>query len=143
MNATDEYQLQVPESEVEFYRFPSGLEDRKMVETIFKDVEKSKKKKKNGEEYKSATSMLDEYGITMNQLKQIIKAENDASSLEVEGRLLSGNVKVDEDGNFVRAYTRSGELMVRCIEDAYKDELGFSVPITGAFLYGKSWYDAH
>lgn len=135
--------MQVPESEVEFYRFETGFKDSKFVETILKDVKKSKKLKKEGEPYKTAHEMLEEYQITMDQLKQIIKAEDDAKNLTVEGKThLSGNTRII-DGDVVRAYCRASELMVQCIEDAYKNELGFNVPITGEGLFGKTWGECH
>lgn len=135
--------MQNPDELIDFYRYPTGFSDKKFVETVLKDVANSKKLKKAGEPYKSAQEMLVEYGITMQQLKDIINAETQAKNLEIKGKILSGNVKVDEEGNVVRIYARAGELMVQCIEDAYKDELGFNVPITGEYLWGSSWSDAH
>ena len=111
-----------------------------------RDVSKSKKAKGAGKPYKSAKEMLDEYGISMEQLKKIIKALSDAEGLEGGKFALSGNTKVLEDGSVGRCYSRAGELMVRAIEDAYKNELGFRVPITGEYLVAHSdegWAGAH
>lgn len=90
--------------------------------------------------------MLEEYNINMEQLKQVIRANKDAEGLDGGKFILSGNIKVLEDGTIGRAYSRSGELMVKAIEDAYKDELGFRVPITGEYLvahHSEGWYGAH
>lgn len=139
----DEYQLQVPESEIQIFRFPTGFTDKAFVKRVLSDVKNSKKLKKEGEKYKTANEMLIEYSITMQQLKDIIKAESDASSMEIEGKILSGNSRVMEDGSIARAYSRANEIMVQSIEDAYSKELGFTVPITGSGLFGKSWGDCH
>lgn len=135
--------MQVPESEVRFKEFDTGFTDGSLVKKILKDVAKSKKKKEAGEEYKTALQMLDEYNITMDQLKVVIKAESDAKQYKADKFVLSGNIRYTEDGKILRCYCRAGELMVKCIEDAYKDELNFTVPITGEYLFGKSWGDAH
>ena len=111
-----------------------------------KDVKKSKDSKKKGKLYKTAKEMLSEYQITMDELKTVIKAESDAEDLDGGKFILSGNVKVLEDGTIGRCYSRAGELMVKAIEDAYKDELGFRVPITGEYLVAHSsegWAGAH
>ena len=109
-----------------------------MVKKILKDVSESKKKKKAGEEYKTAKEMIEEYDITMDQLKKLIDTEKQAKELEGGKFLLSGNVRYSDDGKIIRCYCRAGELMVQCIEDAYKKELGFKVPITGEYLFGKT-----
>lgn len=126
-----------------FKKFETGFTDKTFVESILNDVKNSKKKKKEGEPYKSAKEMCNEYEITMDQLTSVIKAEDEAKSLESGKFVLSGNVRVMEDGSVARCYSRAGELMVKCIEDAYKDELGFHVPITGEYLYGHSWGSCH
>lgn len=89
--------------------------------------------------------MIEEYNITMPELIKIINAEVDAKSLDGGKFLLSGNVKVLNNGNVGRCYSRAGELMVQAIEDAYK-EIGFTVPITGEYLVASSdegWSGAH
>lgn len=110
------------------------------------DVKKSKDNKKKGKPYKTAKEMLEEYQISMEDLKTVIRAESDAKDLEGGKFTLSGNVKVLEDGTVGRCYSRAGELMVKAIEDAYKEELGFRVPITGEYLVAHSsegWAGAH
>lgn len=110
-----------------------------------RDVSKSKKAKGAGKPYKSAKEMLDEYGISMEQLKKTIKALSDAEGLEGGKFVLSGNTKVLEDGSVGRCYSRAGELMVRCIEDAYKG-LNCPVHITGEYLvahHTEGWAGAH
>ena len=90
--------------------------------------------------------MLEEYNIDMEQLKKVIKANKDAEDLDGGKFILSGNIKVLEDGSIGRCYSRAGELMVKAIEDAYKDGLGFRVPITGEYLVASSdegWAGAH
>ena len=119
------------------------MSDGNLVKRILKDVEKSKKKKKNGEEYKTAKEMLIEYGISMDQLKRLIDVEKEAKELDGGKFLLSGNIRYEDNGEITRCYCRAGELMVECIEDAYKEELKFTVPITGEYLFGKTWGDAH
>jgi len=141
----DEYQLQSPEKLLRWKEFETGFTDKPFVDRLLKDVAKAKKDKKNGEEYKSANEMLTEYEISMNDLKKVIKAESDAESLDGGKFILSGNIKVLENGNVGRCYSRAGEMMVQCIEDAYK-ELGFNVPITGEYLVASSeegWAGAH
>ncbi len=86
--------------------------------------------------------MCEEYNITMDQLKQVINAETESKELEGGKFLLSGNVKVLPNGNVARAYSRTGELMVKAIEEAYV-QMGFRVPITGEYLFGKNWADCH
>lgn len=142
----DEYQLQVPEELIRWKRFETGIENSELVKTILADVKKSKGNKEKGKPYKSAVEMLEEYNIDMEQLKQVIRAHKDAEGLDGGKFILSGNIKVLEDGTIGRAYSRSGELMVKAIEDAYKDELGFRVPITGEYLvahHSEGWYGAH
>lgn len=110
-----------------------------------KDVEKSKKKKKKGEKYKSAKEMCEEYEINMDQLKNIINAQDKADELSSDKFILSGNTKVFKDGTIGRAYSRAGELMVKCIEDAYKI-LNCPVHITGEYLMAspdEGWAGAH
>lgn len=134
--------MQVPDELVRWKKFDSGLSDGGLVKSILKDVAKSKKLKEKGEPYKSAKDMLEEYGITMDQLRQIIKAEDDAKSTTNEKFKLAGNIWVFEDGFIGKSYCRAGELMVKAIEDAYK-QLGFTVPITGEYLTGDSWATCH
>lgn len=128
---------------MELFRFPTGFNNKEFVELILKDVNNSKKLKKAGESYKTAHEMLIEYGITMDELKSIICAEEKAKNLSIEGKVLSGNVRVMEDGSIARAYSRASEIMVKSIEDAYSKELGFTVPITGEGLFGKTWGQCH
>lgn len=116
------------------------------MEKVLKDVKKSKKQKADGKPYKTAKEMLSEYSINMDQLKAIIHANESAENLDGGKFVLSGNVKVLEDGSIGRCYSRAGELMVKAIEDAYKNELGFRVPITGEYLVATSdegWAGAH
>lgn len=138
----DEYQLQVPDSLVRWKKFENGLKDKTKVEDILRDVDKSKKLKEKGKPYKSAIEICNEYGIEMDQLKAVINSHSQAIALEGGKFSLSGNVRVLDDGSLGRAYTRAGELMVRCIEDAYK-LLDFKVPITGSYLIGKDWAETH
>lgn len=138
----DEYQIEIPPNLIRFKEFSTGFEDKGFVETVLKDVAKSKKNKKAGKEYKSAKEMCEEYNITMDQLKKVINAETEAKELEGGKFLLSGNVKVLPNGNVARAYSRTGELMVKAIEEAYV-QMGFRVPITGEYLFGKNWADCH
>ena len=125
--------------------FDTGFSDKVFVKKILSDVAESKKKKKAGDEYKTAHQMLEEYNITMDQLKTIIKAETDAENLKIKGFILAGRVKVLDNGKVGACYSRAGEMMVQCIEDAYK-ELGFRVPITGEYLvatHKEGWAGAH
>lgn len=138
----DEYQLQVPEELVRWKRYETGFSDKAFVEKVLKDVDKAKKNKKKGKEYKSAKTMCEEYEITMDQLKQIISAGKQAEETDGGRFILSGNTRVLDDGSIGIAYSRAGELMVEAIQDAYK-ELNFSVPITGEYLVGKNWADCH
>lgn len=128
---------------MELFRFPTGFDNKEFVELVLKDVNNSKKLKKAGESYKTAHEMLVEYNITMDELKNIICAEEKAKNLSIEGKVLSGNVRVMEDGSVARAYSRASEIMVKSIEDAYRKELGFTVPITGEGLFGKTWGQCH
>lgn len=105
-------------------------------------MDKSKKAKSKGKPYKTAKEMLEEYNISMDELKKIIKARTDAESLDGGKFKLSGNTRVLEDGSIGRCYCRAGELMVQCIEDAYK-QLDFHVPITGEYLIGTDWASCH
>ena len=138
----DEYQLQAPDKLVRWKRFDTGFSDPLFVERILKDVDKSKKAKAKGKPYKTAKEMLKEYSISMDNLKKIIKAREDAENLDGGNFVLSGNTRVMEDGTIGRCYCRAGELMVQCIEDAYK-ELKFKVPITGEYLVGTDWASCH
>ncbi len=123
--------------------FETGLSCQKTVNNLLNDVKKSKKKKAAGEEYKTAKEMCEEYSIDMETLKKTIQAKEDADSLEGGKFLLSGKSWTLENGNIARFYSRAGELMVQCIEDAYKDELRFDVPISGEYLVGRTWGDSH
>ncbi|CAM0109401.1 DNA polymerase [Vibrio phage 184E37-3b] len=138
----DEYQIEIPPELIRFKEFSTGFKDKSFIETVLKDVSKSKKNKKAGKEYKSAKEMCEEYNITMDQLKVIISAETDAKELDGGKFLLSGNVKVLPNGNVARVYSRTGELMVKAIGEAYV-QMGFRVPITGEYLFGKNWADCH
>jgi len=138
----DEYQLQVPENLVRWKEFETPFKDGVLVKKILSDVKKSKDKKKKGKPYKSAKEMLEEYNITMDELKATINAEKEAKDLEGGNFVLSGNVRVMGNGSVGRAYSRAGELMVKAIEEAYV-ELGFTVPITGEWLIGRNWYECH
>lgn len=141
----DEYQLQCPDELIRWKRFETGFDNQEFVQKLLKDVSKSKESKAKGKPYKSAKEMIQEYGITMDQLKQVIKAQDDAENLEGGKFVLSGNTKVLKDGTIGRCYSRAGELMVKCIEDAYK-LLEFKVPITGEYLVASSeegWAGAH
>lgn len=141
----DEYQLQVPESELRLKHFDTGFTDKSFVEKVLKDVEKSKKKKGKGESYKTAKEMCEEYEISMEQLTKIINAEKSAKDLDGGKFTLSGNTKVSDKGSIIRGYCRAGEMMVEAIEQAYVD-LGFRVPITGEYLMATSdegWAGAH
>lgn len=138
----DEYQLQVPEKQVRWKEFPTPFEDGDFVKLLLEDIKLSKSNKKKGLPFKSAKEMVTEYNITIDQIKQVMKAEEDAISYEVEGFLLSDNVRIRENGSVARAYSRAGALMVESIEEAYL-QLGFNVPITGAYLIGKNWSDCH
>lgn len=89
--------------------------------------------------------MCSEYNVSMGQLKQAIKAESDAKEFNSKGYILSGNVKIFSDGTVNKAYSRAGELMVQCIEDAYK-ELNCPVHITGEYLMAtpdEGWAGSH
>lgn len=134
--------MQVPDELVRWKKFDSGINDGGKVKKILADVSKSRKLKGKGEPYKSAAEMLIEYEISMDQLKSVIKADNDARELVNDKFTLAGNIWVFEDGSVGKSYSRAGELMVKAIEDAYI-ELGFSVPITGAYLTGTSWASCH
>lgn len=115
------------------------------MQKLLKDVSKSKESKAKGKPYKSAKEMIQEYDITMDQLKKVIKAQDDAENLEGGKFVLSGNTKVLKDGTIGRCYSRAGELMVKCIEDAYK-LLEFKVPITGEYLVAsrdEGWGGSH
>lgn len=138
----DEYQLECPDELVRWKRFETGFTDANFVSKVLKDVDKSKKAKAKGKPYKTAKEMIEEYNISMDQLKNIIKAESDAENLDGGKFLLSGNTRVLADGSVGRCYCRAGELMVKCIEDAYK-ELNFKVPITGEYLVGTDWASCH
>lgn len=109
---------------------------------ILEDVKESKKNKEKGKPYKSAKEMCVEYSITMEQLINIIDAEKLAKELDGGKFKLSGNTRVLDNGSIGRGYCRAGELMVKCIEDAYK-MLDFKVPITGEYLVGKDWSETH
>jgi len=144
-NRKDEYQLQVPDKLVRWKRFETGFSDQDLVKRLLADVAKSKKAKSKGKPYKTAKEMLKEYNMTMEQLKCIIEAKDQADNLEGGKFILSGNTKVLEDGSIGRCYSRAGELMVRCIEDAYK-ELNCPVHITGEYLvahHTEGWAGAH
>jgi hypothetical protein len=138
----DEYQLQCPDGLVRWKRFDTGFSDPTLVTRILGDVDKSKKAKSKGKPYKTAKEMLEEYGISMEELKGIIKARENAENLDGGKFKLSGNTRVLEDGSIGRCYCRVGELMVQCIEDAYK-QLDFHVPITGEYLIGTDWASCH
>lgn len=123
-------------------KYDTGFRDKEFIVTILDDVAKSKKNKSKGKPYKSPKEMCEEYSITMDQLKCILKAQKDAEDTKGGKFRLSGNTRVLEDGSIAIGYSRAGELMVECIEDAYK-ELNFKVPITGEYLVGKDWADCH
>lgn len=89
--------------------------------------------------------MCEEYSIDMEQLKDIINAQDLAESTDGGRFILSGNTKVLDDGSIGIAYSRAGELMVKCIEDAYK-LLKCPVHITGEYLMAspeEGWAGAH
>lgn len=134
--------MQVPDNLVRWKKFPSGIDDGELVKKILSDVAASKKLKGKGKPYKSAQEMLVEYSITMDQLKSAIKAESDAKELTNDKFELAGNTFVFENGDIGKSYSRAGELMVRAIEGAYK-QLGFTVPISGCYLTGRSWAGCH
>lgn len=139
----DEYQLEVPESEMEIFEFPTGFSDKSFVQTVLDDVNNSKKLKKAGKTYKTAYEMLDEYNISMQQLKDIINADAEAKSMKLEGKKLSANTYILDNGSIARSYCRASEIMVESIEKAYSEVLKFDVPISGEGLFGKTWGDAH
>lgn len=105
-------------------------------------MENSKKLKKSGKGYKSAKKMCEEYQISMDQLKQVIKAKTDSDNLDGGRFILAGKSYIMDNGNIGRAYSRTGELMVKAIEEAYV-EMGFRVPISGEYLVGRNWADCH
>lgn len=123
--------------------FITGLTDKKLTEQVINVVKKSKKKEKEGEEFKTLSEIADSFELTEEQINQVMKAYNEAEDLNGGKFLLSGKSWVLENGNVGRFYCRAGELMVQCIEDAYKYELNFHVPISGEYLVGRSWGDAH
>lgn len=139
----DEYQLQIPPEQMRVKEFITGLSDKKLTEKVIKEVKVSKKKEKEGEEFKTIDTICSELNLTEGVLNQVMKAHNEAEDLNGGKFLLSGKSWVLENGNVARFYCRAGELMVQCIEDAYKDELKFHVPITGEYLVGRTWGDAH
>lgn len=118
------------------------LDNGELLKTILKDVEKSKELKGKGKPYKTAKEMCEEYEISMDTLREIIKVEKEAKDFSTEKFLLSGNIRIEEDGRICKAYCRAGELMVKSIEEAYQT-LGFKVPITGEYLFGRSWAECH
>ncbi len=105
-------------------------------------MENSKKLKKGGKEYKSAKTMCEEYNITMYQLKQVINAKAQSDNLDGGKFVLAGKSYYMENGSIGRAYSRTGELMVKAIEEAYV-VMGFRVPISGEYLVGHNWSDCH
>lgn len=135
--------MQVPESEVRFKEFDTGFTDKNFVEKLLKEVKTSDKKKDAEEEYKDHETICKENDISLDQLQKVIFAEKSAKGLDGGKFILSGNVRVTSRGKVARCYCRAGELMVQCIQDAYRDELKFDVPITGEYLFGKSWGDCH
>lgn len=117
--------------------FDTGINCKKKVLEILSSHKDSSKKGK------SEVEIAGDLGISLDTLNKVIKAKKDADSLQGGKFLLSGRSWVLENGNVARFYSRAGELMVQCIEDAYKDELKFQVPITGEYLCGRTWGDAH
>ena len=123
--------------------FNTGLTDKKLVEKIISTVKKNKKKEKEGEEFLTINQIAESLNLSIESIDQVMKAHSDAEDLDGGKFVLSGKSWVLENGNIGRFYCRAGELMVQCIEDAYKDELNFHVPITGEYLVGRTWGDAH
>lgn len=138
----DEYQLQVPDSLIRWKEFDTGFDDSVLVSDILADVKNSKELKAKGKPYKSANEMLTEYSISMDQLRSVINADKEARDLDGGRFVLSGNVRVLDNGNVARCYSRAGEAMVEAIEEAYS-QMGFDVPITGSYLVGLDWADCH
>jgi hypothetical protein len=86
--------------------------------------------------------MCEEYNIDMNQLRKVIKAKEESDNLSGGRFVLSGKSYYMDNGSVGRAYSRTGELMVKAIEEAYI-EMGFRVPISGEYLVGRNWAECH
>lgn len=127
---------------VRWKEFKTPFTDGKFVKLLLADVKKSKEAKKKGKPFKSAKEMVEEYNITMDQLKDTIKSQTDAEGYEVSGFTLSGNTRIRSNGSVARAFSRAGVLMVEAIEEAYV-QMKFNVPITGCYLVGKNWSECH
>lgn len=121
------------------------MDDKSLIENILKSVDDAEKAKAKEKEYQSEEDICLQYSIAPENLHQICSASKSAKELNGGKFVLSGNTKVLDNGNIARAYCRAGELMVRCIEDAYK-MLEFKVPITGEYLMAtpeEGWSGAH
>lgn len=87
---------------------------------------------------------------------KMFDTKEEAKAYEVEGFILSGNVR-EFEGKWGRAYCKSGELMVKAFEEAgrilmederkeYENEgkpYTCQIPITGEYLVGKTWGETH
>jgi len=136
----DEYQLQVPDKLMRLKEFETGLSDKKLVDNLVKNIDDMEKKGKYTKE-----EICQKFSIEIEQLNRVIQAKANAESLDGGKFVLSGNIKVLDNGNIARAYCRAGELMVKAIEDAYK-MLNFKVPITGEYLIAtpeEGWGGSH
>ncbi|QVW02124.1 DNA polymerase [Vibrio phage ICP1] len=141
----DEYQLQVPNNLVRLKEFDTGINEKTTVESVLKLIDKAAKLKDKGEDFDSYQVIGSKFGLSETQVENVVQARSAAKSLEGGKFVLSGNIKILDNGNIARAYCRAGELMVKCIEDAYKI-LEFNVPITGEYLMAtpeEGWGGSH
>ncbi len=138
----DEYQLEVPDSEVRWKNFSTPFDNRKDVTMIIEAKAKNDKLEKKGKEFKDVKGIAKELGFSTEDVQATLDTHKEVRDYTVEGYVLSGNVRVRGDGAIGKCYSLAGVLMVKAIEDAYV-ELGFTVPITGEYLAGRCWMECH
>ncbi len=123
-------------------KFETGVENKEVVNHVIHDLGRAKKNKKSGKDFLSNCQIGLQYGITGQDVDNIAKAKVDADNLEMGNFLLSGNTYTFENGDIGRNFSRAGVIMVEAIEEACP-QLDCPVKITGEYLCGKTWGDAH
>lgn len=137
----DEYQYEVPNELIETYEFESGFSDTGMVKKVVKVYDKELENHTKKKPFKSRKQIAEEFGISFDQLVYLIEQRDVCESFEREdGKLLSNSTVID--GNFVRYYSRVGELGDWSLTQAGK-YFKLPLPFEAAYDIGNNLAETH
>ena len=137
----DEYQYEVPDELITPYYFETGFEDSTFIKKVIKTYDKELKNHKEKKPFRDRKQIAEDFGITFDQLINIIDQRDKCEGFEhPEGKLLSNSAVVD--GKFVRYYSRVGELGDWSLTQAGK-YFKLPLPFNAAYDIGNNLAETH